>query len=324
MESSEIPDLFYALAATQEGKRLFAARASGLYISADSGRRWSYAYQSLLGDQPLPTLATALSPAFERDGVVLGGTPGAIVRSRDGGWHWEVARIGLSSTLVNGLAFSPNFEKDGTAFAATLEDGVFCSYDGGANWLAWNFGLLDANGICLAVSPDFAKDQTVYVGVSSGLFLSRNGGKSWEGVELPMGQVEISALAILPRDDREYTLFAGTSSHGLMQSNDGGKTWAQVEREIPSGPIQYIWVETGANPTLALPNCCGGGEIALLVMVDQMMMLSRGAGEGFRPCLAEELPEDFEITTVCPVSGLKAGDPIYLGGINQMVETHLR
>ena len=113
--------------ARSSGGMLFEARQSGLYRSDDHGETWQPAYATLNLPEPLPTTALALSPDFDADERVYAGVSGGVLLSRDGGAHWNFQSFGQPPPLITELAISPNFSRDGTLLAGTMEDGVFIS-----------------------------------------------------------------------------------------------------------------------------------------------------------------------------------------------------
>ena len=218
----------------------FAARLSGLYRSANSGRTWENAFASLNLVEPLAALSVACAPNYEHDPSVFAGLNGGILFSVDGGATWSPSRVPTPPPAVSTLVCSPNFAEDGIIFAATLEDGVLYSSDRGRRWVSWNFGLLDLNTFCLAVSPNFASDETLFVGTQSGIFRSTNGGRAWREVTLPIGFEAVLSLAISPHFAHDATLFAGTENHGLLQSTDGGQTWNRLGKSRFKNPVNAI------------------------------------------------------------------------------------
>jgi hypothetical protein len=105
----------------------------GIARSTDGGATWQIADEGL---SAIPTLALALSPAFDQDQTILSaGLDDGITVSRDGGVTWESANGGLGESPAYGLAISPDFATDRTIYAATAA-GLFRSRDGAASWAA--------------------------------------------------------------------------------------------------------------------------------------------------------------------------------------------
>jgi len=132
-------------------------------------------------------------------------------------------------------------------------DGVFRSIDGGKTWQ--HCGLPDAQQIAgLAVDPQDAERAFVAVlghpygpNEQRGLFRTRDGGKTWDRVLYRDADTGAVAVVIDPHD--RDTVFAvlwearqgpwengnwqGPGS-GLFRSRDGGTTWTQLTRGLPT------------------------------------------------------------------------------------------
>jgi len=300
-----VSDPVYALLIHKTSENIplcFSARASGLFISRDLGNTWQYAYQSLLGDTPLPTLALAEAPMLDGSRIVLAGVPGAVLHSTDFGRTWKVFRLQEPEPVVTALAVSPNFAEDGTAFAATQEDGVFVTSDHGATWTSWNFGLMDVQTFTLAVSPAFASDKQVLVGLSSGLFCSSNRGRSWQPIDLPCGYDAVLSLALSPAYGLDGIGYAGTENHGLLQTLDGGKTWKTIGNGDLQGAINSLVLDPAFpdNPSLG-------------ALVDAQLFQSHDGGLNWKPWVTESLPEGFEVTAFAAPEGFGGSAPLWLG-----------
>ena len=306
MESLIPQDYVYALAvspAVQRDGICFAAKASGLYRSADGGNTWQDAYRSLNLPEPLATSTVALSPDFEKDRQVLAGTAGGVLISRDAGEAWEFVQVlperKLAKPFVTALALSPSFAQDRLALAATDQDGVLRSMDGGLSWASWNFGLLDLRILCLAFSPDFARDQTIYIGTESGIFCSKTGGRAWREVDFPMEAAPVLSLALSPQFASDGFLFAGTERSGLFISADQGKSWA--------GPLEGT-LEEAVNPILIDP----ADPLRLVLGIATGPLFSRDGGKTWS-AWKEGWASPADVTALAALGALDGESPILVG-----------
>ncbi len=292
---TEMPDgIVYGFAATND--RLFAACSAGLFQSADRGRSWTPAYDSLLESlhlqPPVPTTAVATSPDFAHDSTLFASVGGMILRSVDGGANWSALQLAQPQPVIAALAVSPNYAADGIALAATIEDGVFRTADRGRSWSAWNFGLLDLNTLCLAISPSFVTDETIFVGTESGLFRSTNGGRAWREVELPVEYPAVLSVALSPTFERDGIAFAGTEKGELLTTSDGGETWRIVPGNHSSNPISHILLDNDyAN------------RLTFLLNLGAALLLSTDGGQEWRECWTAS-EHDADISALIAPSGL--------------------
>jgi len=297
-------DLVYALTYTHNRNLYFAARASGLFSSADGGITWQPAYTSLTLDAEIPTTSVGVSPDFTEDTSVFAGVAGGLLCSSDGGQTWQVSGLASPPPTVSALVISPNFVEDGVLLAGTMEDGIFRSNDRGNSWAAWNFGLLDLNVLCLAISPDFAEDETLFAGVESGIFRSTNGGRAWREVELPFGYEPVISLALSPNYTRDGTLFAGTEGNGLWISTDCGQNWTRTDE---------ITLDTTVNAVLLDPHYTD--DPSVLVLGEDALYNSRDGGQTWRRWTVDA----GDMTAVAAPEGLHA--PLLIGLMGGKVVT---
>jgi hypothetical protein len=142
--------------------------------------------------------------------------------------------------FISALAISPDYARDGTLFAGTIDDGIFRSANRGASWTGWNFGLFDIHILSLAISPDFYKDKTVFLGTESCIFISKNGGLGWRELNFPLDRAPVISLALSPDFSRDGEVFAGTEGAGLYHTSDFGKTWELIAQEDRVGAVNTI------------------------------------------------------------------------------------
>src|SRR6266550_4668297 len=197
--------VYHAIVDPRDGV-LYAATNSFIYggtvhRSSDLGANWERAEELGLPEESgLKLNATwhiEPGPADEPDTLWLGGDPGVLFRSDDGGTTWEPNR---------GILEHPTREK-------------------------WVPG---AGGMCCHSIQ--LVDSKLYVGISAaGAFRSEDGGENWEPLDrdgLPSGFG--FALALDPSDpDVAYVIPEQSQEHhytaegrlGVYRTADGGATW---------------------------------------------------------------------------------------------------
>ncbi len=182
-----------------------------------------------------------ISPEFETDGTVFG----AFVltyhrvfgRSVDGGRSWDVLGPTMARLEITSFAFSPDFARDGLAFAGTRRGGVWRTSDKGLTWTPTGDPELIVNAV--AVSPDFAHDGLVVVATESGCLRSVDGGTRWSSADSGLSDERIKVVAFGRSAD---VLYAG--GERVHFSDDGGRDWEA--RGLPGKP------GTGGVPLRAL------------------------------------------------------------------------
>ena len=204
--------------------------------------------------------AVAAPPDYPHRNLIMVGSVDGIARSLDGGQSWSSATL-TQPWQVSQIVLSPNFDADGIAFAATLEDGVLRTNDAGERWFAWNFGLLDLETLALAVSWNFAQDETVFAATGTGIFRSINGGRAWR--ELAFAGEGEAAEEALPPTGVAMTrdmVAVGTESNGLFYSRDNGDSWFK-RNAFRSGQTNAIASSAdGAKLVLATPSAIAISE----------------------------------------------------------------
>lgn len=217
------------------GKLIFVGAATGnIAYTLDGGDTWSRAW---IDQVQSPIACLALSPSYPKDHVLMAGTLGeGILRTTDGGRHWQVENFGLHRFNIFALvsaAVEESFRqlryiKD-YVFAGT-DDGVYVSPNGGRAWKIAGEQTAGMVILTLAVSSHFEEDGIVYAGAETGeLFRSRNKGGSWERLDL--GGISPGAINSLVCLD-DGTLLVGTSQAGILRSKDGGLSWEQLLEDV--------------------------------------------------------------------------------------------
>jgi photosystem II stability/assembly factor-like uncharacterized protein len=195
---------------------------------------------------PRVTEVVALS-----DRLFLAATSQGLLRSADGGEHWERHRLGLGLTV---LAVAASVPRPTVVLAATPL-GFFRSLDGGASWTQISASVGEANVHGLAFLP--GNDRVVFATTPRGLLRSPDQGLTWlrRGGGLPL--FDITGLALHP-DGR--TVYASDFTRGgIYRSEDAGETWQAFSTEgLLSDRVWALAVDPAAPDRLLAAARSGG------------------------------------------------------------------
>ena len=175
-----------------------------------------------------------------------------LFRSTDDGRQWHELET-LSSSIVVGLAVSPNYASDGTVAVTTYVNGAFLSDDRGATWRAINHGLEqptmysdapDRIGRLFFVtfSPSYSTDHVMLSASPKRILLSTNSGNRWREVR-PAGSTLNEAkprqymVAVSPEYPSDRTVVLGEGSGEVFRSTDGGSSFAAHRDRARTHPI---------------------------------------------------------------------------------------
>jgi len=189
-----------------------------LHRSSDGGATW----ERLGVDLSL----VAMSPEFDRDGVLMGVSADQMVVSRDRGETWEPVGSVPEGDSISRLSLAPRFERWQVAFAfGSASQNLYRSADGGHSWVV----VLSVGGHAfgpfppqLVYGPETEGGRLLFLLVTDSdpnadsyidqgtLYRSEDGGLNWEVVELPTSLVP-TALAISPAYAQDGLLWLGTA-----------------------------------------------------------------------------------------------------------------
>ncbi|HMV46210.1 MAG TPA: Ig-like domain-containing protein, partial [Blastocatellia bacterium] len=192
---------------------LTAVQEQGVYRLTDDSTNWvalNNGLPNLPGSQQNPRNVNALGV---NGATVLAATDGGVFRLGDVSGNWVAANLTrrVSSLLVNGA----------TAFAGTLDDGVYRSADDGRTWQSLSkLGLSNLSVRALGLS---ANGASLFAGTDAGIYRSDDGGGTWRAVnrDLP------SNLVVTSFQTSGAKLYAG-SVYGVFLSEDNGENWKQI------------------------------------------------------------------------------------------------
>jgi photosystem II stability/assembly factor-like uncharacterized protein len=234
-----------------------------VHKSADQGKNWERAEQiGLPEESELKLNATwhvEPGPAAEPNTLWLGGDPGVLFRSDDGGMNWEVNRGLLDHPTrerwqpgAGGMCCHSIQLVDGTIYAAISAAGAFRSEDGGESWTPINKDVAadfmeetyPEVGQCVHKLLAHPKDpQRLWQQNHCGVYRSDDRGDNWnrlDGNGLPSGFG--FALALDPSDpDVAYVIpeesqelhWTAEGRLGVYRTDDAGDSWELTASGLP-------------------------------------------------------------------------------------------
>jgi photosystem II stability/assembly factor-like uncharacterized protein len=214
----------------------------GIRMSLDSGVNWS-----------VPTLpppggnVSAIAPNPVTAGRAYVGVRGAGVwfTSNSGGTWSQV----WTPSNPDVLALEVVSTGPDTLLAGCLAGGAWRTVDGGTGWTA-------VSGIGAAVTVhDFSFEPgsttDVWAATSAGVYRTTDGGATWTSAGQPAvtgaGGTPVNAEPVQIQVDPDPALnpvvvYAGTESHGIFVSADGGTTWRPSARHVGPSVEVRVWV----------------------------------------------------------------------------------
>ncbi len=178
------------------------------------------------------------------DRIYASSYPGGLLRSDDGGKHWNdknflTPSIKVDDPLVQGYYFfdiDPNNTKN--IWLGAYGKGVFVSYDGmdfdmfanGADNI-----MADKHITSLKINP--ANSNEVYVGTQEGVFVTKDGGKNWEELNDGLQTRDIRSLRI---EDIEYQPFNDDFTDGNADNWELDSGWS-----VAKDDTNYVLQGTG-------------------------------------------------------------------------------
>ena len=175
-----------------------------------------------------------------------GGPPGSdqtLLRSTDGGAHWESHPVPQLTCGLGDLAVAPS--NAAVVYAGGCKgdlhaSAVLRSADGGATWTDVSAGLTGPNVQALAVDP--RDPNTLWAGTGypffeepgDGVWKSTDGGSHWTRAGSELAGLTITALLAPEVTGRVYAAALGGR---VFRSDDGGATWEDWSGGIPPSTI---------------------------------------------------------------------------------------
>jgi photosystem II stability/assembly factor-like uncharacterized protein len=248
--------------ATDPTGTAFAATLTGVHRTSSGADSWEWVGRGLIS----PFVQdVAVSPNFERDGVVVAATAvSGLHLSFDRGESWIRREFWGIRPTVTRVAISPGFDRDQVLVAGTQHEGVFVSGNRGRSWNGFASGLGDTEISALAIAPGITDGGPILAAAEDGALLrSTDVGRTWSRVE----RSDPDPLECCAWVD-SHTAIAGTVSGRLLRSTDGGQHW------------DAVWaVDADTINGVAVGRAQGGGRLVAAVTGGGRLVLSTDDGQ---------------------------------------------
>jgi photosystem II stability/assembly factor-like uncharacterized protein len=237
-------------------RTLFMASNATLRKSTDGGLTWR-SFPMTTPATGFHTLELEASPAYATDRTLFATGYGGTLRSTDGGETWAPVDNGHSPAY--GLAISPNYATDGTAWHSfraiesagdgSPESAVLRTTNRGTNWGFATSGLpgvYEPYPFPLAASPRYATDTALFTmlsgqfvaGNSHSLYRAIDGGNWWSDLGPAPGNPDSRDLAVTAFTAGRLTAHAATTD-GVWHYE------APCEERLAAGGFEGGTAETG-------------------------------------------------------------------------------
>lgn len=278
--SASNPNIVYVGMGEHAPRGVMASYGDGVYKSTDAGATWKK--MGLEKTQHIsriiihPTNPDIVYVAAQ--GALFEGNPErGVYKSTDGGITWKNTLFVNELTGAAELSMDANYpeimyaamwehqRKPNKIVSGGVGSGLYKSTDAGETWKKIHKGLPEEKGkMAIAVSP--ANSKKVYALIESdsnadkgGLFVSEDAGESWSLVSSDNRLVQrawyyIEVFADPMNENTVYVLSAPA-----LRSEDGGKTWENVE--VAHGDTHDLWINPNNSKNMILADD-GGASVS--------------------------------------------------------------
>ncbi len=232
---------------------LYAATSRGIYMGTNGGTLWRKIFnKGTLNILLFPDNDAKILAACGKDGVYI---------TDNRGKTWEAKNTGLSfrrhpsgPDRYSALAIDPGNTSRLYALNSTwgLYGGLYVSEDQGNYWKRLTSSLPESwlktsrRMNAVAISPN--NPEIIFLGSSRYVYRSLDGGKSWEQlISKRIGKGwshrglnvfgHTRKVAVDPANPD--IIYIGTVDHGIVKSEDGGKSWDKIGGDLKFG--DNIW-----------------------------------------------------------------------------------
>ncbi|MEM6704668.1 MAG: glycosyl hydrolase [Acidobacteriota bacterium] len=258
----------------------FGGVGSGVWKTTDGGENWRHLHHEAFNTASVGAIEVSLSdPNVVYVGMgehavrgVMTSHGDGVYRSDDAGVTWR--HLGLKdSRHISAVRVHPDdpnvvyVAAQGAAYGTNEQRGVFRSRDGGVTWEKVLYVSDSAGASGLSMSP--TNPRLLYAafwdhirlpwqvrsgGPGSSVWKSIDGGDTWErlgetvenGLPAVKGKISVS---VSPDPNRVFALVEADPGGGLYRSDDGGKTWANVNADWGLRARAWYYIKVFADPS---------------------------------------------------------------------------
>lgn len=176
------------------------------------------------------------------------------MRSVDGGHSWRIT-TDWRMTEVLDVSISP-MNPDHIYIATAY--GVWRTTDRGETWIAANDGLKPT--FVQTIETDRSMNDRVIVGGEGGLYETTNGAEHWRQI----GPGNVAVRDIHQCFTASNMWIAGTEEHGVLISDDEGKSWKLAKGKIANQTIYAVAIDPQNPQRMA----AGGFQTGVFIGTD--------------------------------------------------------
>ncbi len=206
-------------------RRIFAATASGIYISKDNGREWKASNDGLTNS----FVSCLLIDGKQRERL-MAGTEEGLFESTDNGDNWRL--LAFPGVAIRALLREPE-SWPGIFWVGTEYRGLYESFDGGETFEAVD---MESDSISVYALAGGGANSPIFAGVfERGLYRASSPGENWMHLE---GTEKLGTVLCILTVEEPPLILAGTHQQGVMKSVDNGRTWQNFG--LQGAPVRML------------------------------------------------------------------------------------